>query len=260
LTAVLFNAKLSSMIVENSNSPESGSKHVSISQIPPHLLAPLGRSTAVPDQLVELFRNLILQGEWAPGSPIIETAVARAVGVSQPTVREALRQLEAEGLILRRQFRSCEVTQLSRDEVDQIFRLRIEWESLAAELAVENRANWKREHLLGAAENLIQAARRHDSDAFYRHDLDFHKELWACTGNVFLTKALSQITVPLFAFWTLRHLRESDVDLVKQAAAHKRIALAIVSKDTREARRTTREGMQQFWKDGARVTSGTKAR
>src|SRR5688500_10636302 len=140
------------MIVDNNSSLEGSKRGASKAQIPPHPLTPLGRSAAVPDQLVELFRNLILQGEWAPGSPIIETAVARAVGVSTPAVREALRELEAEGLILRRQFRSCEVTQLSRDEVDQIFRLRIEWESLAAELAVENRANWKREHLLGAAE------------------------------------------------------------------------------------------------------------
>src|ERR1044071_8026585 len=110
-----------------------------IATVAPQLLHTLGRAAAVPDQLVELFRNLILRGEWKPGAPIVETAVAKAVGVSQPTVREALKHLEAEGLILRRQFRSCEVTGLSRDEVDQIFRLRSEWEPLAAEIAVEKR-------------------------------------------------------------------------------------------------------------------------
>ncbi len=248
------------MIVLKNSRTESPKRNGPISRIPPQLLTSFGRSVAVPDQLVELFRNLILHGEWKPGSPIVETAVAKAVGVSQPTVREALRHREAEGLILRRQFRSCEVTQLSREEVDQIFRLRIEWEPLAAELAVENRANWKQEHLLEAAEKLKQAARKHDSDAFYRYDLDFHKELWACTGNLFLSKALSQITVPLFAFWTLQHLRESDVDLVKQAAEHERIALAIVSKDKRRARKTARDAMQAFWKDGARVTREGKKR
>ena len=50
--------------------------------------------------MVELFRGLILRGEWKPGAPIVETAIAKAVGVSQPTVREALKHLEAEGLIL----------------------------------------------------------------------------------------------------------------------------------------------------------------
>jgi DNA-binding GntR family transcriptional regulator len=207
----------------------------------------------VPYRLADLFRNLILQGEWKPGSAIVETGIAKALGVSQPTVREALKQLEAEGLILRRQFRSCEVTKLSREEVDQIFRLRVEWESLAAELAVENHGHWQKEKLLAAVEGLKQAADKHDSDGFYHHDLEFHRELWACTGNPFLAKALSQITVPLFAFWTLQHLRESDVDLVKQAAAHERIALAIIAKDKTEARKITREAMQGFWEDGARV-------
>jgi DNA-binding GntR family transcriptional regulator len=98
-----------------------------------------------------------------------------------------------------------------------------------------------------------QAARKHDSDGFYRQVLEFHKEVWACAGNPFLTKALSQITVPLFAFWTLRHLRESDVDLLKQAAAHERIAAAIISQSKSQTRKVTREAMQGFWKDGARV-------
>lgn len=244
------------MIDENSLSA-AGQARTAVARISPDFLNSLGRSAAVPDRLVELFRNLILRGEWKPGAAIVETGIAKAVGVSQPTVREALKQLEVEGLILRRQFRSCEVTKLSREEVDQIFRLRIEWEGLAAELAVENRGNWKEENLLEAAEKLIKAARKRDSDAFYHHDLEFHRELWACTGNQFLTKALSQITVPLFAFWTLRHLRESDVDLVKQAAAHERIAQAIISGNKRQARTTTREAMRGFWKDGARVADQT---
>ena len=241
------------------SSPGTARSQASISHISPQFLSSLGRSAAVPDRLVELFRNLILQGEWKPGSAIVETGIAKALGVSQPTVREALKHLEAEGLILRRQFRSCEVTKLSRDEVDQIFRLRIEWESLAAELAVENRGNWQKENLLKIVESLAEAARCHDSDAFYQHDLEFHRELWACTGNPFLTKALSQITVPLFAFWTLRHLRESDVDLVSQAEAHEQIALAVISRDKSEARDTTRRAIQGFWDDGARVAGQREA-
>jgi DNA-binding GntR family transcriptional regulator len=224
-----------------------------ISDIPPQLLTSLGRAAAVPDRLVELFRDLILKGEWKPGAPIVETAIARALGVSQPTVREALKHLEAEGLILRRQFRSCEVTRLSREEVDQIFRLRSEWEPLAAELAVEERGKWQPETLTAAARKLTVAAKRRDPDAYYQHDIEFHRALWACTGNAYLTKALSQITVPLFAFWTLRHLRESDVDLVRQATAHERIAAAIVSGTKRQARKVTRLALMEFWNDGARV-------
>jgi DNA-binding GntR family transcriptional regulator len=224
-----------------------------ISNITP--LSFLGRSASVPDRLIELFRELILSGEWKPGAPVFETAIAKSIGVSQPSVREALKHLEAEGLILRRQYRSCEVTRLSREEVDQIFRLRVEWEALAAQLAVENRGKWAPGQLSDAVMRLKEAARNHDTDAFYRHDLEFHKALWACAGNAFLTKALSQITLPLFAFWTLGHLRESEVDLVKQAAAHEAIAQAIISGDKRRARQVTRQAIEGFWQDGARVAA-----
>lgn len=251
---------LSTMIDQNAALGSGTAKsQPAINRVSPEFLGSLGRSAAVPDRLVELFRNLILQGEWKPGAAIVETGIAKALGVSQPTVREALKHLEAEGLILRRQFRSCEVTKLSREEVDQIFRLRLEWESLAAELAVENQGNWEKENLLKAAERLTEAARRRDSDAFYHHDLEFHRALWACTGNPFLAKALSQITVPLFAFWTLQHLRESDVDLVRQAEAHERIVLTIISGSKDEARKTTYQAMQGFWDDGARVADQTEA-
>jgi hypothetical protein len=54
-------------------------------------------------------------------------------------------------------------------------------------------------------------------------------------------------------------LRESDVDLVSQAEAHERIALAILSDSKTEARNITREAMQGFWDDGARVGGQTKA-
>src|SRR6185312_5932349 len=178
----------------------------------PEVVISLSRTTAIPDRLVEVFRDLILGGEWKPGAPIVETAVAKALGVSQPSVREALKQLETEGLILRRQFRSCEVTKLSLEEVNQIFRVRIELETLAAELAAENAGKWPPDQLMVAVKKLKSAAQNRDPDAFYRADMEFHKALWVRAENVFLAKTLSQITVPLFAFWTLRHIRSSEVD------------------------------------------------
>ncbi|MCC7499772.1 MAG: GntR family transcriptional regulator [Bryobacterales bacterium] len=228
-------------------------REAAIAAVPPEF-ASRGHASGVPDRLVELFRDLILRGEWKPGAAIVETAVAKSMGFSQPTVREALKHLEAEGLILRRPFRSCEVTQLSREEVDQIFRLRIEWETFAAELAVENRGNWSVQDLKDAAERLVKAARNRDAEAFYRYDLAFHKTFWACTGNAFLAKALMQITVPLFAFWTLRHLRESEVNLIEQAEAHERMAEAMATADKRRARSVTRQAMKKFWMAGARVS------
>jgi DNA-binding GntR family transcriptional regulator len=77
--------------------------------------------------------------------------------------------------------------------------------------------------------------------------------MWDCSGNPFLSKALSQITVPLFAFWTLQRLRDSDVDLPRQASAHERIAQTMIAGSRKEARKVTRQALGEFWRDGARV-------
>ena len=73
-----------------------------IAGVPPHLVGSIERAVVLPDKLSEVFRDLILNGDWKPGAQLIETAVGRQFRVAQPTVREALKQLEAEGLILRR--------------------------------------------------------------------------------------------------------------------------------------------------------------
>lgn len=226
-----------------------------ISGVPQHLVGSVERSSMLPERLSELFRELILNGEWKPGAQLVETAVARQFGVAQPTVREALKQLEAEGLILRRPYRGCVITSLSRQEVDQIFRLRMEWESLAAELAAENRANWEPEPLAAIVEKLNETAAARDVNGFYKYDLEFHKILWGYSGNPFLIKALMQITVPLFAFWTLRVMQDTDVDIEMQAKSHEKIAQAVFSGDKELARKVTYESMQGFWQDGARVAS-----
>ena len=227
----------------------------SVAGVPQHLVGSIERAVVLPDKLAEVFRGLILNGDWKPGAQLVETAVARQFRVAQPTVREALKQLEAEGLILRRPYRGCEIVSLTREEVDQIFRLRIEWEALAAELAVENRGNWSPEQISADVENMVLAAKRHDINAFYRHDLEFHRTFWSYTGNPYLARALSQVTVPLFAFWTLRVIHETGVDIEEQAKSHEKIVQAILSGDKKQARKVTYQSMQEFWRDGARVAS-----
>jgi DNA-binding GntR family transcriptional regulator len=226
-----------------------------IAGVPPHLVGSIERAMVLPDKLSEVFRELILSGEWKPGAQLVETSVARQFRVAQPTVREALKQLEAEGLILRRPYRGCEIVSLTREEVDQIFRLRIEWEALAAELAVENRANWLPDQIAVAVENMAKAARKHDINAFYKHDLEFHRTFWSYTGNPYLARALSQITIPLFAFWTLRVVHDPEVDVEEQAKSHAKIVEAVLSGNKKQARKVTYDSMQEFWRDGARVAS-----
>lgn len=78
---------------------------------------------------VEALRERILRGDYPEGEPLRQDALAEELGVSRIPVREALRQLEAEGLVTFSPHRGAVVSVLSLDEIDELFELRAEIES-----------------------------------------------------------------------------------------------------------------------------------
>src|SRR5437879_5426292 len=93
-------------------------------------LAPPSKE-ALADAVVERLRRTILEGHVAPGEPLREERLAAALEVSRGPVREALLQLEREGLVLRRPHRGAVVARLSRRDLEEVFSLRLALERLA---------------------------------------------------------------------------------------------------------------------------------
>jgi DNA-binding GntR family transcriptional regulator len=208
----------------------------------------LAGRASLPDRISHVLRDAIVSGKLAPGSRIVESKIARQLAIGQPTVREALKTLASEGLVVHSPNRGCCVQSLTAKEVGQIYRLRIEWEPLAVELALGNRSGWGADDLSKVVAGLNQAAREDNVEEYYHLDLKFHRTLWKLSGNPFLEKALSQITVPVFAFWMIRQLRRRSLDLVANAQKHALIAEALLAGDSKRARQTTRAAIESFWK------------
>lgn len=194
------------------------------------------RHPTIPDKVCQTLRNLILAGKLKPGDCIVERKLARELGIGQPTAREALNALEAEGLIVRRRNAGCYVTDLSEEECDQILKLRLLLEGFAAESLAENCPNWKPDELLQAVEGMKSNAKVRDVEGFYHSDLEFHQIMWRLAGNIFLEKMLTQITVPLFAFVMIKVVVNRAFDREVAAAAHEELAKAITSGDKEHAR------------------------
>lgn len=213
----------------------------------------LGRRTSVPDQVAQMVRQLILSGKFATGQRVVETRFARQLGVGQPTVREALRMLAGEGLVFHRPNRGYCVTALSSQQVDQIFRLRTEWEPLAAELAVENRPHWSSKDIEKIFKRFERAARKGDVEEFYQQDLEFHRELWRLSGNPYLVQALLQIVMPYFAFCMVRHLSRLKLDLDANGAKHGEVLQAVLHGSKEHARRVTRETIESFGRNAMQL-------
>lgn len=85
----------------------------------------------------EQVRAAIVENRYTPGQRLIEQRIAAELGLSRTPVREALRILEAEGLVVSVRNRGAIVRPLSPTEVDDLYGLRIRLESYAAELAAE---------------------------------------------------------------------------------------------------------------------------
>src|SRR5947209_10797712 len=90
-------------------------------------VVPIQRQT-IASMTVEALRERILRGDLPEGEPLRQDALADELGVSRIPVREALRQLEAEGLVTFSPHRGAVVSSLSLEEISELFELRAEIE------------------------------------------------------------------------------------------------------------------------------------
>src|SRR5690348_5191056 len=96
---------------------------------PPQLTPAIKRSLA--DDVVDRLRDAIFHGSYKPGEPLREEQLAAMLDVSRGPVREALVQLEREGLVIVRRHRGATVARLSRVDVEDVYSLRLALERLA---------------------------------------------------------------------------------------------------------------------------------
>ena len=103
-------------------------------------------------------RRAIVEGDYRPGERLVEQRVAEDLNLSRTPVREALRMLEAEGLVRIEPNRGAAVRLLSVDGINDLYELRARLESYAAELAAERATDGQRERLCVARDEFAAAA------------------------------------------------------------------------------------------------------
>src|SRR5438132_1176243 len=103
---------------------------------PARSTSPPLRGGALRDDVRRYLRHAIMRGALKPGEKIVESHVARALGVSQAPVREALRELEQLGLVVNHSRRGTFVRQITPHDAWELYTLRAELEVLAARLAL----------------------------------------------------------------------------------------------------------------------------
>jgi DNA-binding GntR family transcriptional regulator len=139
--------------------------------------------------VVDLVRDAIISGVLIPGERLTESTIARQMNVSRAPLREALRQLEEEGLVIRIPNRGCFVVDLSEQDIREIFSLRATLECTAIEWAT---ANLTASDIASLRENIQQcrqAIQNGDPDWLTRLDMQFHELLCTRANHRRLLKA-----------------------------------------------------------------------
>jgi DNA-binding GntR family transcriptional regulator len=137
-------------------------------------------------------RSAILTGELRPNEPISQVRLARTYGVSRTPLREALRLLEREGLILPERHRSARVAALGVADLEQIYALRITLECFGIQLSARLLDAAELDAARGELDAMTASAAADDFDAYERHHRAFHLAL-VQHGGLWLTTAVAQL-------------------------------------------------------------------
>jgi DNA-binding GntR family transcriptional regulator len=136
-------------------------------------------------------QNDILNGYYKPGDSLIETKLSEQLGVSRTPIREALRQLELEGLVYSVPNKGVVVKGISSKDIEDIYAIRMRIEGLAARWAAEKITDEELEELKQAVELEGFYTKKHNLDQLLQFDSKFHEIIYRACKSKPLTHTLS---------------------------------------------------------------------
>lgn len=137
------------------------------------------KPTTLKANVTEVLRQLIIDGTLAPGTEFNQAQIAEQLGVSRGPIREALGQLEQEGLLQSVPYKGVIVTPLTRKYVEELYTVRTALELLALDRSIERMTDPEIDHLDVIVDQMRAAARSGDLTGLVEIDLHFHEYLLA---------------------------------------------------------------------------------
>lgn len=155
--------------------------------------------------VTEAIRQVILDGTLLPGEQVNQAHIAEQLGVSRGPVREALGQLEEEGLIKNIPYKGTFVTEITSDYVAELYSLRRVLETFAIQRAVERATPSNLETLRLIVANMREAAEAGDSLRLGQLDITFHYEICHSAHHMLLMQMWKSIEMGVRRCLALRH-------------------------------------------------------
>lgn len=187
------------------------------------------------DVVFNTLRQAILTGELKPGERLMEIHLANRLGVSRTPIREAIRKLELEGLVIMIPRRGAEVAQITEKSMNDVLEVRRALDVLCVELACDRITEEELESLCEACKNFERVVKSKDIRKIAEADVALHDIILRATGNQRLIQLVNNLSEQMYRY-RFEYIKDFSQHerLVKE---HQIIYESIVKKDRETASR-----------------------
>lgn len=152
------------------------------------------------DVVFNTLRQAILAGDLKPGERLMEIHLANRLGVSRTPIREAIRKLELEGLVIMIPRRGAEVAQITEKSMSDVLEVRRALDVLCVELASDRISNDEVASLKQACDHFERAVRSRDAKAIAQADVALHDIIVKATGNDRLVQLVNNLSEQMYRY------------------------------------------------------------
>lgn len=208
--------------------------------------------TTLKQNITKVLSEAIFSGKIKPGERLNESHLARELHVSRAPIREALQHLQEQGLVINNPRRGMFVVHLEDEDVQKINSVRLILEAEALRLCRAKISPQGEAKLIQALEKL-ERSEASPAHIRVRLDFEFHRIIWAMSGNEYLERTLTGLTAPLFAHGVLRFMRNDKVRHV--IFSHRPLVAFIQGKSKEPAEQIVAEHLRVPWPQPERFSS-----
>lgn len=185
------------------------------------------------DVVFNTLRKAILTGKLKPGERLMEVHLANRLGVSRTPIREAIRKLELEGLVIMIPRQGAEVARITEKSLKDVLEVRRALDALSVELACDRITSEDTKRLWEACQEFERAARGKDAAVIAKADVALHDIIVEATGNLRLQQLVNNLAEQMYRYRFVYIKEESRHDNL--VAEHREIYESIAARDKERA-------------------------
>ncbi len=165
-------------------------------------------------RITKEIEEAILSGQFKPRERLVEMDLISQFDVSRTVIREALKRLEAKGLIRTTPYRGAVVSDLTTEEIEEIYFIRAELEKIAARLVIKQITPAEIQHLKKLSKE-VERHLREKSHQMIEVDSEFHRTIFKACRNSYLYEMIDYLRtkahIVRFNAWSLPHRIEQSI-------------------------------------------------